>query len=528
MRERVLIALFWLILSLLMGPCSAQAEASDPRLAFVIGNADYSQTPLPTAVNDAALVAQTLLAAGFDVTGAANLDQQKLRRAFDGFLERAKAAGPHAIVFVYLSGYGLQYAGENYFVPVNVSLRHDTDIPFEAIRISDFTRALAATSVQCRIFVLDAARENPFATSGGVVANGLTLAEVEPGSLLAINAAPGMTAPAEKAPYGAYAKALAEMLRYGGVPLDEAFVRLRLRVNEMTHGAFVPWHVSKFADPPALLAAATTGTTAAPRLETYAALRSEPVRDYADADEAYAATIDSDTLSGYQEFLAAFPDDALYARIKALLAYRREALTWAQAVRTHYPNAYWSYMRRYPEGPHISDARRVLAGAQAPLDPPPRFDSYDFEGLAAPDDEERAIIDHPAFGAGGLDYAPVPTVSARFLPPLPAAFRQLPTPEPQSDGALPIPAPIALIDAQAPFRAGHFARPELESLANLPANPNSEPVGAAPATQPAADLAARSAGLKPKLGAGKPHLHPAQQPVTSSSHNGGVAARAAP
>ena len=33
---------------------------------------------------------------------------------------------------VYLAGYGLQLAGDNYFVPVNSAINRDTDVPIEA------------------------------------------------------------------------------------------------------------------------------------------------------------------------------------------------------------------------------------------------------------------------------------------------------------------------------------------------------------------------------------------------------------
>ena len=35
------------------------------------------------------------------------------------------------------------------------------------------------------------------------------------------------------------------MIREGGLPLTAIFDRVRLRVNDMTKGAEVPWHASK-------------------------------------------------------------------------------------------------------------------------------------------------------------------------------------------------------------------------------------------------------------------------------------------
>ena len=97
----------------------AQQAAPNPRIALVIGNATYRDTALATAANDAGLVAETLQAAGFDVVGARDLDGQSLRTAFRDFLQKAAAAGPDMQAFVYLSGRAVQYAGDNYFVPVS-------------------------------------------------------------------------------------------------------------------------------------------------------------------------------------------------------------------------------------------------------------------------------------------------------------------------------------------------------------------------------------------------------------------------
>ncbi len=219
---------------------AAWAQTGEQRLAFIVGNGNYHDAPLATPANDAGLISQTLTTAGFDVTGAADLDQESLRRAFHDFLNKVQAAGPHTVTFVYLAGYGLQYAGDNYYVPVDASLQRDTDIPVEAIRVTDFTRALAGLPSDGRIFVLDAAHANPFPVKGNPLAGGLALVDAEAGALEAFNAAPGTIAPVEPGPYGTYARALAEMLRYGGVPVDDVFARTRLRVNELTHGAVVP------------------------------------------------------------------------------------------------------------------------------------------------------------------------------------------------------------------------------------------------------------------------------------------------
>jgi uncharacterized caspase-like protein len=178
------------------------AAHAETRIALVIGNAGYQAGALNTPANDAGLVAQTLQASGFDVVGARDLDQDSLRRAFRDFLDKAAASGTDTVAFIYLSGYGLQLEGENYFVPVDAKVAHDTDVPLETLRLSDYTRPLAALGLKASIVVLDAARANPFAKSGKPLAGGLALVEPEPGTLIAFNAAPGRWGPRARARTG--------------------------------------------------------------------------------------------------------------------------------------------------------------------------------------------------------------------------------------------------------------------------------------------------------------------------------------
>jgi uncharacterized caspase-like protein len=223
----------------------AGAAPTEKRFALVIGNGAYQTGALANPANDAGLIAQTLQAAGFDVVGARDLDEDSLRHAFRDFVDKVSRAGRETVVVVYFAGYGLQLAGENYLVPVDASIAQDSDVPMRALRLSDYTHSLAALHLKATILVLDAARANPFSLSGPGLAGGLALVEPEPGVLIAFNAAPGTIAPEGQDGYGPYAKALAEMIREGGLLPADVFDRVRLRVNEMTKGAQVPWDASK-------------------------------------------------------------------------------------------------------------------------------------------------------------------------------------------------------------------------------------------------------------------------------------------
>ena len=286
------------------------APGASPRIALVIGEAAYKTGPLSSSANDAGLIADTLHLAGFDVTGAADLDQDGLRRSLREFVEKAAAAGPDAVVFVYLSGRAVQYAGENYLAPIEATIPRASNVPLEAVRLSDYLQPLAQMQLKARIVVLDASRINAFAQTGEPLAGGLALVEPDTGSLYAFNAAPDSVAPNETGPYGVYAQALTEMLREGGLPVDAAFARTRLRVSEQTKGALVPWDESKLAPAPVLFARAPGAPPPAVAIETQANMRARPIRDYP-VDQAYAATLEQDTLSAYVDFLNAYPNSRL-------------------------------------------------------------------------------------------------------------------------------------------------------------------------------------------------------------------------
>jgi uncharacterized caspase-like protein len=89
---------------------AASAAHAEKRIALVIGNAGYQAGALNTAANDAGLIAQTLQAAGFDVVGARDLDQDALRRGLHHVLDKASVSRPDTVAFVYFSGFGFHLA----------------------------------------------------------------------------------------------------------------------------------------------------------------------------------------------------------------------------------------------------------------------------------------------------------------------------------------------------------------------------------------------------------------------------------
>jgi uncharacterized caspase-like protein len=432
---------------------TAGAAPSEKRLALVIGNASYHAKTLASPVNDAALIAQTLQAAGFDVMGARDLDEDSLRQAFHAFIDGVTKAGADAVAFVYFAGYGLQLEGENYLMPIDADIASASEVPLRALRLSDQTHALGELHLKTTFVILDAARTSPFAFIGQPLADGLAWVEPETNMLVAFNAAPSSVAPDGRESYGPYAKALAEMIREGSLTPANVFDRTRLRVSDSTKGAQVPWNASKIETQFVFL---ERGPAAPPRADSpnrTAWMRSQPLGSLG-ADDAYMVALLRDTFDGYAEFLAYFSHDPMARRVRALLAARREAITWRRTYQANVAEAYWSYAKRYPRGPHRADASRLLAQLGAAIEPPSKFAAMDYDvPMSLPGELEYIerpvlVFDDPAFG-----FQPPPPSPVYFLEPPPSDFLTLHPPATShgSDGLpgtvnIPLPAYVSVPD----------------------------------------------------------------------------------
>ena len=417
----------WLVLFLAAG---GAAQAAESRVALVVGEARYASGPLATPANDAGAVAQSLAAAGFEVTGYADLDRDGLRRAFAGFIDRARQAGPETTVFVYLAGYGLQFDGDNFIAPVEARVARDVDVPAQGLSLGDFARGLAAVPLKARVLVYDLARANRFAPEEPPLARGLAAVEPEAGTLVAFNAAPGAVAEDYPGDYGLYAEALCEVMQTRGLSLATAMTRLRLRVTALSGARTVPWSAGSVDGSVSLLPPVTESTSLFEPLKSLVS-PSTPA-------EAFWTAVKRDALPAYRDFLKPYSGDPLAGRVALLLALRREAAMWMQARRVNVANAYWTYMRFYPRGPHFADARRLLAALPAGLEPPPRFDVYAFADLPGPRPEEVMMLK-----GAERSLASLPPPPAADLPPKRAEFYdRFPPLLPVAANSLPLAVPV--------------------------------------------------------------------------------------
>src|ERR1700742_1906095 len=119
------IVLLTLVLASAIGDASAQQIG--PRVALVIGNANYpdADAPLKQPLQDAHALADELKAVGFDVTIADNQSKQAIRKTLDGFFKKIK---PNSVALVFFSGFGIQSVRQTYLIPVDGQIWTESDI----------------------------------------------------------------------------------------------------------------------------------------------------------------------------------------------------------------------------------------------------------------------------------------------------------------------------------------------------------------------------------------------------------------
>ena len=196
------------------------------RVALVIGNSKYAAIDkLSNPERDAKLVADALQRLGFE----------KVELLLDGSREAvtaklksfADAAANADWAVVYYAGHGIEFDGSNYLVPVDVKFEQDADIPKESVALDHVLNAVSVAG-KLRLVILDACRENPFATEmrrtdAASVGRGLARLEPESGTLVAFATKHGRTATDGAGQNSPFASALVRRMLTPGLEVNQIF-----------------------------------------------------------------------------------------------------------------------------------------------------------------------------------------------------------------------------------------------------------------------------------------------------------------
>ena len=338
----------------------SQAAWAESRLALVIGQSSYrSIAPLPNPVNDAKAMAQMLGDAGFEVQSATDLSQTDLRARIAGFAANVSAKGPDTVALVFYAGHGLQIDGENYLVPVDIDPKREADIPLQAVRLNDILNTLTSVPSKSRIILLDACRNNPFPAISKTTGRGLAQVDVKfgtPGTLLSFSTSPGAEAEDGKDGNSPYTTALLKAGREPGLPIEDAFKRVRLSVNQATEGRQTPWESSSlvndfrfFGTDAGAKPAATKKTVDQWRKE----LQGKPVQD------ANNLIVSDGAVEAYEAFVGLYAEPPLGPQAKEWLDRHYKMVAWNNAVITNTAPSYRDFLAKYPDSDLTSTAQKL-------------------------------------------------------------------------------------------------------------------------------------------------------------------------
>ena len=309
-RSWPLLLVTQLALLLFSHPACAQPS---PRVALLMGNANYQVGKLTNPPNDVAVMEAALKAVGFKVQKVLNANQNQMKRAVRDFGTAAQGA---EVAFVYYSGHGTQANGENYLLPVGATIEKESDYEVEAVSANTLLRQIQGARPKAAILVLDACRDNPLAAATKSVTKGLSRMDAPSGTMIAFATAPNAVA----SDNGDYAKVLAKELQKPGQELMDVFRNTTAEVRKLSGG------------------------------------RQEPrISEMSITDRLY--------LAGQQSVqVASVKPDATGAPVQAQPQPNLEQEAWELAKRRDTAPAYLAYMNAYPSGRFATLAQVALEG----------------------------------------------------------------------------------------------------------------------------------------------------------------------
>jgi len=234
------------------------SNAASKRVALVIGNGAYQNVPtLTNPPRDATDVARTLERLGFAVTLAIDLTLSEMKKAANIFGVEADGAD---MAVIFYAGHGVEAAGENWLIPIDATIASRQNAGEEAVSMR-LINSQVANARQLGLIILDACRDNPFATtaSSGVPARGQSedssnsarvrsiakgLVPTAPSAanvLIAFAAKDGTVASDGAGRNSPFTKALLKNLETPGLEVSSLFRKVRDEVMALTRGDQKPF-----------------------------------------------------------------------------------------------------------------------------------------------------------------------------------------------------------------------------------------------------------------------------------------------
>ena len=204
------------------------------RRALVIGNDNYQSVPrLLNAREDAQAMARSLSDMGFQVQLELDLRERNMRAALRQFKSRVEG-GDEVIIF--FAGHGVQLAGTNYLLPVDITGENEEQIRDESIQLQRILDDMTEKRAKFTLAMLDACRDNPFKGSGrSIGSRGLAPTNAATGQMVIFSAGTGQQAldklgPNDPEKNGLFTRVFLKEMQKPGISVDRILRNVRTEV----------------------------------------------------------------------------------------------------------------------------------------------------------------------------------------------------------------------------------------------------------------------------------------------------------
>jgi len=330
--------------------------ASAPRLALVIGNANYAKLgALGNPGRDAYLMAEKLRQLGFDVTEVSDRDLKAMTSDVEEFSRKVRQRGPDTVSLLYYAGHGIENDSVNYLVPVNADIKKRADIAAQSLSVKRVADRLASSGNQLNILIIDACRDNPFPpTVASSHTTGLVPMGAVYGVFIASSTGSGKIAFDGDDGHSPYTRALAEAIATPGEKLEDVFKSVRRQVRLSTREQQIPWE------------------STALEFDFYFV---PPAPTPSQSEQLFAAAKETGNLALYDLLIERFPSSAEAAEARGMVAKLRSvqtaeagpalaattstaaALVLSRAKQAQTPEAYDLVAALFPDTPEAEEAR---------------------------------------------------------------------------------------------------------------------------------------------------------------------------
>ena len=231
-------SLWLLLLVLLTGFRSLDAATNPTRIALVIGNADYSEDRLKNPTNDADLMTRTLESKGFKVTMLKNATKRQMKQGIRNF---TRSLDEQSIGLFYFAGHGVEFDGNNYLIPIDADIGGEEDVEYEGVNVGRLLNGLKQSNNGLNLVILDACRNNPYASSFRSVTRGLSRMQPASGSLIIYATEPGNVAEDGSGNNGVFTRHLVDAINQQGQSIERVFKITAINVSKATGKRQTPY-----------------------------------------------------------------------------------------------------------------------------------------------------------------------------------------------------------------------------------------------------------------------------------------------